>query len=106
VSDEAISHMKNIQYYIYIMTNKRNTVLYTGVTNNLEERVSQHKNKLKKGFTSKYNINKLVYYEEFDYIDDAIAREKQIKAGSRKKKIELIEGINKKWDDLSEGWYK
>lgn len=106
MSDEAISHMKNIQYYIYIMTNKRNTVLYTGVTNNLEERVSQHKNKLKKGFTSKYNINKLVYYEEFDYIDDAIAREKQIKAGSRKKKIELIEGINKKWDDLSEGWYK
>src|SRR3989344_5250113 len=97
--------MKSIQYYVYIMTNKGNTVLYTGVTNSLEGRVRQHKKKLVKGFTSKYNINKLVYYEEYDYIEDAIAREKQIKAGSRKKKIELIESMNKEWEDLSEHWY-
>jgi len=91
-------------YYVYILTNKRNTVLYIGVTNNLERRVFEHKNKLVKGFTSKYNINKLVYYEEFDYIEDAIYREKQLKAGSRQKKIDLINGLNRSWDDLSEGW--
>lgn len=97
--------MRDRQYYIYIMTNKRNTVLYTGVTNSLEGRVYQHKNKSIEGFTSKYNINKLVYYEEFDYIEDAIYREKQIKAGSRQKKIELIERENKYWRDLSDGWF-
>lgn len=93
------------KYYVYIMTNKRNTVLYTGVTNNLFERVFQHKNKLVEGFTKKYNINKLVYYEEFDNAYDAISREKQIKGGSRKKKIDLIESMNKEWKDLSDGWY-
>lgn len=82
-----------------------NTTLYTGVTNDIQERVYQHKNKLTKGFTSKYNINKLVYYEEFDYIDEAIAREKQIKSGLRKKKVELIESENQKWEDLSRSWY-
>jgi len=87
------------------MTNKMNTTLYTGVTNDIQERVYQHKNKLTKGFTSKYNINKLVYYEEFDYIDEAIAREKQIKSGLRKKKVELIESENQKWEDLSRSWY-
>lgn len=92
-------------YYIYIMTNKGNTVFYTGITGNLEYRVFQHKHKLVKGFTSKYNINKLVYYEEFDSAYDAILREKQIKGGSRRKKIELIEGMNKEWKDLSEGWF-
>lgn len=86
------------------MTNKINPVLYTGVTNGLRERVYQHKNKLVDGFTKKYNINKLIYYEEFDNPYDAIAREKQIKAGSRKKKIELIEKENKEWKDLSQDW--
>jgi putative endonuclease len=91
----------NKQYYIYIMTNELNTVLYTGVTNDLEKRAEEHKLKLIEGFTKKYNINKLVYYEVFDDINDAIAREKQIKAGSRQKKIDLIASINPSWKDLS-----
>ena len=82
------------------MTNKRNTVLYTGITSNLKKRVYEHKTKIVKGFTEKYNINKLVYYEVFNDIRDAIAREKQIKAGSRNKKIELIKNMNPKWKDL------
>ncbi len=85
------------------MTNKSRT-LYTGVTNDLNRRVYEHKNKLIKGFTSKYNITKLVYYEEYNDINDAIRREKQIKGWSRKKKIELIESINPEWKDLSEEW--
>ncbi len=92
----------NKQAYVYIMTNKRNTVLYTGVTSNLIKRVYEHKEKLVPGFTKKYNIEKLVYYEVFDDITNAIMREKQIKAGSRKKKIELIESMNKDWKDLYE----
>jgi putative endonuclease len=88
--------------FVYIMTNKRNTVLYTGVTSNLIKRVYEHKEKLVEGFTKKYNINKLVYYEVFDDITNAITREKQIKAGSRRKKIELIESVNKEWKDLYE----
>ncbi len=92
----------NKQAYVYIMTNKRNTVLYTGVTSNLIKRVYEHKEKLVEGFTKKYNIEKLVYYEVFDDITNAIMREKQIKAGSRKKKIELIESMNKDWKDLYE----
>ncbi|HET56478.1 MAG TPA: GIY-YIG nuclease family protein [Ignavibacteria bacterium] len=91
------------QYYVYIMTNKSRT-LYTGVTNDLNRRVYEHKNKLIKGFTSKYNITKLVYYEEYNDINDAIRREKQIKGWSRKKKIELIESVNPEWKDLSEEW--
>ena len=90
------------QYYTYIMTNKNNTVLYTGITNNLERRIYEHKHKLLGGFTKKYNIDKLVYYEIYKRIDDAIAREKQIKAGSRKKKIDLINSINSEWKDLNE----
>jgi len=82
------------------MTNKRNTVLYTGVTNDLKRRVYQHKEKLVEGFTKKYNITKLVYYEIFDNIKNAILREKQIKGGSRQKKIELINSMNPKWKDL------
>ena len=93
-------------YYIYIMTNKNNNVLYTGVTRHLEGRVRQHKNKEVEGFTSRYNVNKLVYYEEYDNVYDAITREKQIKGGPRKKKIELIENNNKAWQDLSEKWYE
>jgi len=82
------------------MTNKINSVFYTGVTNDLEKRVYEHKSKLIKGFTEKYNIDKLVYYEVFDDINDAITREKQIKAGSRQKKIDLIERMNPKWRNL------
>ncbi len=97
---------KEHHYYVYIMTNKVNTTLYTGVTSELKGRVLQHKRKEADGFTKRYNINKLVYYEEFQYINDAIAREKQIKGGSRQKKIELIESMNPEWKDLSEGWYE
>jgi putative endonuclease len=92
----------NKQYYLYIMSNDTNTVTYTGITNNLYRRIYEHKNKLVKGFTSKYNINKLVYYEICTDIESAILREKQIKAGSRKKKVTLISSINKDWHDLYE----
>ncbi len=87
-------------YYVYIMTNSHNTVLYTGVTNDLVRRVYEHKEKLAQGFTSRYNINKLVYYEIFAEAIEAITREKQIKAGPRKKKALLIEGFNPSWSDL------
>ena len=90
------------EYYIYIMTNKFNTVLYTGVTNDLRRRVHEHKSKLQDGFTKKYNVTKLVYFEAGDNIQTAIAREKQIKGGSRKKKIDLIISMNPDWRDLSE----
>ena len=93
-------------YYVYIMTNRKNSVLYTGVTNDLEVRVWQHKNNVNpKSFTARYNINKLVYFEDYQSIVDAIHREKQIKVGSRKKKIDLINGMNPDWKDLSEGFY-
>ncbi|MEE9609703.1 MAG: GIY-YIG nuclease family protein [Desulfatiglandales bacterium] len=90
----------NRQYYVYIMTNKRNTVLYTGITNDLKRRVYQHKKRLIDGFTKKYNIKKLIYYEVFEDPQNAILREKQIKAGARQKKVDLIERINKEWRDL------
>ena len=90
----------NKQYYIYILTNKRNNVLYTGVTNDLQRRVYEHREKLVGGFTKKYNVNKLVYYEETESIEAALNREKQIKGGSRQKKIDLIEGMNPQWRDL------
>ncbi len=90
------------QFYVYLMTNKGNTVLYTGVTNNLRRRVYEHKQKLTDGFTKKYNVVKLVYYEVFQDSLSAIQREKQIKAGSRKKKEQLINSINKEWCDLFE----
>ncbi|WP_452223765.1 GIY-YIG nuclease family protein [Lacinutrix chionoecetis] len=87
--------------YIYILTNKNNTTLYVGVTATLKERVQQHKDKADaKSFTARYNLNKLVYYEAHQMIGDAIAREKQLKAGSRAKKIALIHSINPNWDDL------
>jgi putative endonuclease len=87
------------------MTNRSGT-LYVGLTNNLIRRVHQHKNKLVKGFTEKYNIDTLVYYEAFTDITSAIAREKTIKGWLRRKKIELIETANPKWIDLSNDWYK
>ena len=89
-------------YYVYLLTNKRNTVLYTGVTNNLERRIYEHKNKLIEGFTARYNINKLVYFESTTSIEIAIQREKQIKGWLRKRKNELVESINPEWKDLSE----
>jgi putative endonuclease len=92
--------MEERQYYVYIMTNKRNTVLYTGITNDLKRRVYEHKTKLVKGFTKKYNINKLIYYEISRNVESAILREKQIKGGSRAKKIQLVNGINSRWKDL------
>jgi len=99
--------MAQYEYYVYLMANKINTVIYTGVTNDIEGRVWEHKTKFNpKSFTSRYNVNKLVYYEEYDDIGEVIHREKQIKAGSRKKKIELIERENKKWEDLSKDWYE
>jgi len=91
--------MRN-QYYIYIMTNKNKTVLYTGITNDLKRRVYEHKEKLVKGFTKKYSINKLIYYEVFRDVGNAILREKQIKGGSRAKKIELVNKMNPEWRDL------
>lgn len=91
-------------YFVYILTNHNNKVLYTGVTNDLERRLCEHKNKLTKGFTSKYNVNKLVYFEETDDIGEAIEREKQIKGGSRQDKINLINSENANWQDLSEDW--
>jgi len=89
--------------FVYILTNKTNTVLYTGVTSDLKKRVYEHKEKLVEGFTAKYNVNKLVYFEIFNSIEDAITREKQIKAGSRAKKLELIEKMNPGFRDLWEG---
>jgi len=86
--------------YTYLLSNKTNTVLYAGVTENLTSRVYQHKHNLVLGFTAKYHIHKLVWYEHYERIQDAILREKQIKGGSRKKKIELIEQMNPEWNDL------
>ena len=89
-------------YYLYIMTNQNNTVLYTGVTRELSKRISQHREKAVSGFTKRYNVKKLFYYEIFKDSYHAIAREKQIKGGSRQKKIELINKINPEWKDLAE----
>lgn len=90
------------QSFVYILFNKSDGVLYTGITSDLVKRVFEHKSKVIKGFTQKYNVDKLGYYEVFEDIEQAILREKQIKAGSRKKKIELIESINPEWRDLYE----
>ncbi len=88
-------------YYVYILANKRNGTIYIGVTNNLIKRILEHKNKLyDNSFTKKYNIDKLVYYEVYDSIEEAIQREKQLKIWNRKWKIDLIENINKEWRDL------
>ncbi|MFH1593188.1 MAG: GIY-YIG nuclease family protein [Candidatus Omnitrophota bacterium] len=86
--------------YIYLLTNKNNRVIYTGVTSDLRKRVYEHREALVDGFTKQYNVKKLVYYEAADNIEDAIAREKQIKAGSRKKKIDLIKSMNPTFKDL------
>lgn len=93
------------QYFVYIMTNRKYGVLYTGITSDLKYRVYQHKHKLVPGFTSRYNLTKLVHYEQTSNVHGAIAREKQIKGWLRSKKISLIESENSEWKDLSEGWY-
>ncbi len=94
------------QYYIYILASQKNGTLYIGVTNDLERRILEHKQKVNEGFTSKYNINLLVYFESFQYINDAILREKRLKKWNRQWKINLIEEENKEWNDFSEDWYK
>ena len=91
-------------YYVYILTNKNNNVMYVGVTNNLLRRLYEHKNHLIEGFTKKYNVTKLVYYEESPDVLAAIAREKQLKGWSRIKKNGLVESENPEWNDLSEEW--
>ena len=93
-------NMKLHLYYVYILTTRNNTVLYTGVTNDLKRRVFEHKSGLNEGFTKKYHVHKLVYFEIFDYVELAIAREKQIKGYSREKKIKLIESVNSEWKEL------
>ncbi len=97
-----LSAMKQHQYYVYMMTNKINSVIYTGVTRDLRRRVLEHRAKIFDGFTKKYNVTKLVYYEFTNDIMTAIMREKQIKAGSRKRKIALIESMNREWKDLGD----
>jgi putative endonuclease len=93
------------QFFVYIMTNSpRSAVLYTGITGDLRHRVWQHKNNLIPGFTSRYNLSRLVYYELFYYPDAAIDREKEIKGWRREKKIKLINSMNPRWDDLAKDW--
>ena len=92
------------QYYVYIMTNHSGT-LYTGMTNNLKRRIYEHKHKLVEGFTKKYRLFRLVYFEETQSVRAAIEREKQIKGWSRRKKIALIESVNLRWSDLSQTWF-
>ena len=92
------------QYYLYILTNKKNGTLYIGVTNDLERRLFEHKNKLVEGFTKNYGLDKLVYFETYQYVNDAIKREKNMKKWMRQWKISLIEKDNPNWDDLSSDW--
>ena len=89
------------EFYVYILTNRKHTVLYTGVTGNLFERVKQHKSGTGSKFTSRYHVNKLIYIEVYSNSYDAISREKQIKAGSRQDKIDLINTMNPEWNALS-----
>jgi len=94
------------QYYLYILTNKKNGTLYIGVTNNLERRLYEHKNKLVEGFTNKYGLVALVYFETFQYVKDAIVREKNMKKWKRQWKINLIEEENSDWKDLAHDWFE
>ncbi len=93
------------RYYVYILTSKENTALYVGVTNDLRRRLIEHKNELADGFTKRYHLHKLVYYEEYSEINDAISREKQLKGWSRRKKNALIEKRNPDWDDWGREGY-
>ena len=96
--------MKDYNYYVYILTNFNNKVMYIGVTNNLERRLYEHKNKIFEGFTKKYNVKKLVYFEETNNIIEAIQREKELKKWRREKKNLLVEMQNKEWKDISDNW--
>ncbi len=89
------------RYYVYLLTNWNNKVMYVGVTNNIERRIYEHQNKLVKGFTEKYNVNKLVYFEETEDVNSAITREKEIKKWRREKKDRLVNQVNPTWKDLS-----
>ncbi|MCL0083550.1 GIY-YIG nuclease family protein [Thermodesulfovibrionales bacterium] len=92
------------RYYVCLLTNWNNKVIYIGVTNNLERRICEHKNKLVKGFTEKYNVNKLVYFEKTQEVIAAISREKEIKKWRREKKNQLVNRINPEWKELSSEW--
>ncbi len=94
-----------MEYYVYILTNHHRNVLYTGVTNDLARRVYEHKNHMLPGFTTKYNIDMLVYFEKTGHAKEAISREKQIKGWSRVKKNALVESMNPNWSDLSTDWF-
>lgn len=94
-----------VSYYNYILTNWNNKVMYIGITNNLERRLFEHKRQVADGFTKRYNIHKLVYYEMTDDAKAAILREKQLKGWKRSRKNALVETINPEWQDLSENWY-
>ena len=96
--------MRDYNYYVYIVTNPNNSVMYIGVTNNLERRLYEHKNKLIDGFTKRYNICKLVYFEHTTDVYSAITREKQLKGWKRSRKNALVETMNPEWKDLSEEW--
>ena len=98
--------MPGHRYYVYLLTNKSNKVMYVGVTSHLERRVFEHKTKMVPGFTEKYNVNRLVFFEETQDVSAAIAREKEIKKWRREKKNQLVVAINPEWKDLSEGWFE
>jgi putative endonuclease len=99
------AHPANRSYWVYILTNKRNGTLYVGVTNSLERRLWEHKNKVIEGFTKQYNLTRLVHFETFRDVNQAITREKEIKGWLRKRKLLLIETGNLEWSDLSDGWF-
>ncbi len=92
------------KFHLYILSNKKNGTLYIGMTNDLERRMFEHKHKIIEGFTKRYGLNKLVYFEQFQYVNDAIRREKRMKNWNRAWKIDLIEKENKDWNDLSFDW--
>ncbi len=103
-SSGGIKVSRDRVYHVYILASWTRR-LYVGMTNDLEERVREHKQKSQPGFTARYNIDRLMYFEEFEYVNDAIEREKEIKKWRREKKIELIEEVNPGWEDLSDDWY-
>ena len=104
---ESTKMIKNVhQYYVYIITNKKNGTLYIGMSNDLERRIYEHKSMLIDGFTKKYNLDRLVYFECYQYVNDAILREKRLKKWKRQWKINLIEKDNANWNDLAKDWYK
>ena len=96
--------MSQQNYYVYFLSNWNNKVLYIGVTNNLERRIVEHRQKLTPGFTEKYNVNKLVYFEQTNDVISALGREKQLKKWRREKKNALVNSVNPSWQDLSAGW--